>query len=303
MLTEALEHYPKIHYAVASSQLVFAMVGMGATLATRDFIEIVKEPKPIITGSVYQLIGIPLLTVLLTTFLKLPPEIVVGMFMLAAMPGGSMSNVYTFLGKGNAALSVALTGLLTLTALVTAPLILRTFASTHLPPEIPMPVGVIIREIALYLLLPLSIGMSINRFAVNAAPIVSKWAIRASLFFLGVLVVGSLGSGRLDITAYGYKIPILIVAYCAFIQLSAEGVSRKILKLSRRDTTAIAIESSMKNINLGLLIAASLFTLEGPNAHFGTGLLFVLLLYGGASLAVSAGPALANYKYQKKNPS
>jgi BASS family bile acid:Na+ symporter len=298
MLGEFFQHYPKYHYTVASTQLVLAMLGMGAALSARDFIEIAKEPKPIVTGALYQLLGIPLLTLAVTAFIPLPPEIVVGMFMLAAMPGGSMSNVYTFLGKGNAALSVALTGLMTLTALLTAPFILKTFAAADLPPTIPMPAGVIMREIALFLLLPLIAGMLIRRFTIKAV-LFSIWSIRASLFFLAVLVIGSFGSGRLDITSYGLKIPLLLVAFCAIIQLVIELISRKVLKFSSRDVTALAIESSMKNINLGLLISASLFTLEGPNAKFGTGVLFVLLLYGGATLVISAGPALANYRREK----
>jgi BASS family bile acid:Na+ symporter len=298
MLGDLLQHYPKYHYAVASTQLVLAMLGMGAALSARDFIEIAREPKPIFTGALYQLIGIPLLTVAITWAIDLPPEIVVGMFMLAAMPGGSMSNVYTFLGRGNAALSVALTGLMTLIALLTAPFILKTFAAADLPPDIPMPIGVIMREIALFLLLPLTIGMLVRRFTIKAITF-SVWSVRASLVVLAILVIGSFGSGRLDITSYGAKIPLIIVAYCACIQLAIEAVSRHLFKFPRRDVTALAIESSMKNINLGLLISASLFALEGPAADFGTGVLFVLLLYGGASLVISAGPALANYKYQK----
>jgi len=298
MLDEFFQHYPDYHYLVASTQLVLAMLGMGATLMARDFIEIVEEPKPMLTGALYQLLGIPLLTLAVTAFITLPPEIVVGMFMLAAMPGGSMSNVYTFLGKGNAALSVALTGLMTLAALLTAPFILKTFAAADLPPDIPMPTGVIMREIALFLLIPLSVGMLIRR-ATTKAIIFSKWSIRASLLFLAILVVGSLGSGTLDITSYGLKIPLLIVAFCVVIQLGIQLISRKILKFTRRDTTALAVESSMKNINLGLLISASLFSLEGSE-NFGTGVLFVLLVYGGASLFASAGPALRNYRYEMK---
>ena len=89
------------------------------------------EPKPMITGALYQLLGIPLLTIALVSLATLPPEIVVGFFMLAAMPGGSMSNVFTFLAKGNSALSVALTGLMTFLALLTAPLILGLFAARN----------------------------------------------------------------------------------------------------------------------------------------------------------------------------
>ena len=76
--------------------------------------------------------------------------------------------------------------------------------------------------------------------------------------------------------------------------------SRHLLKFSHRDSTALGIESSMKNINLSLLIAASFFSLEGENSKFGGGVLFVLLLYGGVSLFVAAVPALSNIRHLRK---
>ncbi len=129
MIKDFFSHYPDYHQLVASTQLVLAMFGMGLVTRLRSFVEIILEPKPMIAGLLYQLIGIPLITAGMMALLDLPPEIVVGFFMVAAMPGGSMSNIYTHLGKGNVALSVALTGVMTLLALFTSPLILRLFAS------------------------------------------------------------------------------------------------------------------------------------------------------------------------------
>ncbi|MFK5920866.1 MAG: hypothetical protein QM496_01700 [Verrucomicrobiota bacterium] len=303
MIEDLLNQYPKYHHLVASAQLVLAMLGMGMVMRPRDFVELVLEPKPMVTGILYQLIGIPLITMVMIYFIKLPPEIVVGFVMLAAMPGGSMSNIYTHLGKGNAALSVALTGLMTLLALITAPLILRLFASDYIPAEIEMPAGVIVREIFLYLILPLVAGMGAGRLlGMGKAHIVSQWTVRGSLLALAVLIVGSLGSGRIDVGSYGIRIPLLVFIYCLFIQVVILRGSRYLLKFSHRDSTTLGIESSMKNVNLSLLIAASFFGLEGPNADFGGGVLFVLLLYGGVSLAVSAVPAVANFRHLKNHP-
>jgi BASS family bile acid:Na+ symporter len=245
------------------------------------------------------LIGIPLLAVALVQVFDLPPAIAVGFFIVSAMPGGAVSNIYTFLGRGNTALSVALTAVMTLLALITVPLILRLFASEHIPPEIPMPTGVIIREIGLYLLLPLSAGMGVGRLT-NHAHAISKWAIRFSLVGLAFIVIGSIGSGRLDSGEFGVWIPLLIAGFCVANQVIIMLVSLKLLKFSRRDMTALGIESSMKNINLSLLIAASLFPLEGSASEFGGTVLFVLLLYGGVSLVASASPAFRNYRWLKK---
>ena len=301
MIEDFFAQYPKYHRLVASSQLVLAMFGMGMVTRLRDFVEIVLEPKPMITGALYQLLGIPLLTITLVFLIKMPPEIVVGFFLLAAMPGGSLSNVFTFLAKGNSALSVALTGLMTFLALFTAPLILKLFAGKYIPPEIDMPVWTMMREILVFLLLPLSVGMTIGRLLpVKRAVLLSKWTIRGSLLVLAVLVAGSLGSGQIDLDAYGLRIPILVFVYCLGIQIVALRGSLHLLKYSYRDSVALGIESSMKNVNLGLLIAASLFALEGDNAGFGGGVLFVLLLYGGISLFVSGVPAIRSFRRAKR---
>ncbi len=301
IIKDLLEHYPDYHHLVASTQLVLAMFGMGVVTRPQAFVEIVLEPKPMIAGLLYQLIGIPLITAAMVFFVELPPEVVVGLFIVAAMPGGSMSNIYTYIGKGNAALSVALTGVMTLLAIVTAPLILRIFAAEHLPPLIAMPVSSIMREIFVFLLLPLTVGMAMGHFVeVKMALKCSKWTLRASLVVLGILVVGSLGSGRIDFSTYGPRIPFIVFLYCLIIQIIILRGSLHVLKFSYRDSTALGIESSMKNINLGVLIAASLFGIEGENAAFGAGVLFVLLLYGGVNLFVAAVPAISNIRYLKK---
>lgn len=297
MTGEFFEHYPKYHYFVASSQLVLAMLSMGLQMRPRDFSEIVLEPVPMLVGVGYQLVVIPLLTALLVALVSVPPEIAVGLFLIAALPGGSMSNIYTFLGKGNAALSVALTGVTTLLALFTAPLILRIFVSDFLPDQLVMPVAPIMREIFLFLVLPLVVGMGLGRLlAPMHAAFLSRWLLRACLLVLALLVLGSFGSGHIEAGSYGWRIPALILLYCLVIQIFTLRTSLHLLKFPLRDSCAIGIESCMKNINLGLLVAASLFRLEGPEADFGGGVLFVLFFYGGVSLIVSAAPALYNYR-------
>ena len=301
MIKDLFEQYPPYHHLVASTQLVLAMFGMGIVTQPRDFVELVLEPKPMITGLLYQLIGIPLLTAALVYWIELPPEVVVGFIIIAAMPGGSLSNIYTHLGKGNVALSVALTGVMTLLALVTAPLIMRIFAGDFLPPEIAMPTGEIMKEIFIFLLLPLAAGMLLARLLnEERAHSFSKWAVRASLIVLAVLVVGSLGSGSIDFSRYSARIPLLVFLYCLIVQIIILRGSLHILGFSNRDSMVLGIESSMKNINLAVLISASLFGIEGKNGEFGAGVLFVLLLYGGVSLGVAAVPMISNLRQAKK---
>jgi bile acid:Na+ symporter, BASS family len=302
MIKDLFEQYPPYHHFFASTQLVLAMFGMGMVTKLGDFLELVREPKPMLTGMLYQLAGIPLLTAALVSVVALPPEVVVGLIMVAAMPGGSLSNIYTHLGRGNVALSVALTAVMTLLALVTAPLIMRGFAGEHLPPDISMPVASVMREIFVFLLLPLAAGMLLGRFlGERAAHTGSVWTVRASLVALGVLVIGSLGSGSIDFSRYSARIPVVILLYCLVIQVIILRGARHGLGFSQRDSLALGIESSMKNMNLAVLIAASLFGIEGRHGEFGAGVLYVLLLYGGVSLGVAGVPVIAGMRRHRKS--
>lgn len=302
MIGDFFELYPKYHHLFASTQLVLAMMSMGLLMRPKDFLELVQEPKVMIVGMLCQLVLIPLLTAGMVALLSLPPEIAVGFIILAALPGGSMSNVYTFVGRANAALSVALTGVMTLLALVTAPVILRLFASGIVPERIEMPAGLVMREIFLYLMLPLAFAMGLGRILPSLTAIaLSKWLLGGTVVVITLVAIGSLGSGKIEVGSYGLGIPVIVFLYCLVIQIIVLRGTYHGLRFPLRDSAAISIESCMKNTNLGLLIAASLFSLEGPDAKFGGGALFVVFLYGGVSLIVCAAPAIYNLRDVRRN--
>ena len=125
--------YAQYEYWLAASQLGLAMLGMGATLKVRDFATVVRSPKGIVVGTTIQIIGVPLLAALFLWGFKLDTGVAVDLALVAAIPGGTMSNVFTFLGRGHAALSIALTGVATLACLVTTPIILSLLVQQHMP--------------------------------------------------------------------------------------------------------------------------------------------------------------------------
>ena len=99
-----------------------------------------------------------------------------------------MSNVFSFLGRGHAALSIALTGVATLACLVTTPIILSLLVQQHMPANFVMPAGQIAREIALILLLPLALGMAFLKILPAAAETFSRSCIRGSVFFILLII-------------------------------------------------------------------------------------------------------------------
>jgi BASS family bile acid:Na+ symporter len=284
------DHYADYEYFLAASQLAFAMLGMGALLELSDFLDVFSRPRQLLLGLMLQLIVVPILALMVVSGLPLAAGVAAGLALVAAVPGGTMSNIMTHLGRGNIALSISLTAVTTVGSLLTTPLLLRLLAGTHLPPDFEMPTGRIAFEIAVVLLLPLLAGMLIGGFLPAVRDVFSKWCIRTSFAFIAAMVIGSAGGGRLDASAYGAVGPIAILVFCFAVQLAAWGVTG-VTRMAVRDRVAIGIEVTIRNTNLALMVKASLFpAVTGVLDPIGDGMFFVALLYGGVALPLSVIP-------------
>src|SRR5262249_43480061 len=126
------DHYAEYEYFLAQIQLVLFMLGMGATLRPADFARIAFRPRSLLVGAACQFLLAPFLAVLLNRCWNLEPGLAVGLILIAAMPGGQMSKLFTYLAHGNVALSITLTALGTVGSLVTVPLLLELLAEDYL---------------------------------------------------------------------------------------------------------------------------------------------------------------------------
>lgn len=282
------EIYVRYEYWIAVWQLVLAMLGMGATLTAKDFREVVLEPRAISVGTAIQLVAVPLTAFIFLRLLGVGDGLAVGIALIAAIPGGTVSNIFTFMARGNAALSISITAVTTLACLLTTPVILSLMISQYLPADFTMPKAQIMQEIALTLLLPLAIGMFFLYLYPRSAPTLSKWSIRGSLLGIMAIVVGSAMAGRLNMAAFGYSNLLLVALFAVF--LSAVGyLTPRLARLSRPDSSAIEFEVIVRNINLGVLINASIFPAAvAETAPLGNTVLFTLILYGALQLLISA---------------
>ncbi|MEP0201605.1 MAG: bile acid:sodium symporter family protein [Halioglobus sp.] len=280
--------YVNNEYWFAAIQLILAMLGMGATLTGKDFRDVVLEPLAMSVGTAVQLVAVPLAAFTFLRLLGVQDGLAVGLALIAAIPGGTTSNIFTFFARGNAALSISITAVTTLLCLISTPLILSLMISQYLPADFSMPKAQIMREIALTLLLPLAIGMIYLYLYPRSAPTLSKWSIRGSLIGILLIVIGSAAAGRLNIAAFGTSNVLMVVAFV--ILLSAVGhLVPRLLRLSRTDSTAIEFEVIVRNINLGVMIKASIFPAAAvATAELGNTVLFTLLLYGALQLLIAA---------------
>jgi len=284
--------YLRHEYAFASSQLVLAMMGMGATLRRADFAGLVRAPRGVFGGLALQLLLAPLLGALLIALLRPEPGIAVGLALLAAIPGGSLSNLFAYLARANVALSITLTAITTLACLVTTPIVLGLLASAHLDPDFQMPAGRIAFEIAFCLLGPLGVGMGVGATLSRHRDAFSRWCIRGSLLVIAAMVVGSIAADRVDPVAHGWEALAGMALFAFGLQALSLGVGRA-LRLAPRDRVALAVEVTIRNTNLGLLIKASILPVRpGVPDPVADGAFFMAIFYGGIAMAAAAIPVL-----------
>lgn len=278
---------------LAAAQLVLATLGMGATLKAADFAGILAQRSSIALVLFLQFLVAPFVAMLLIRCLPLPSGIAFGILLLAVMPSGALSNLFTHLSGGNMPLSVTATCASTCVCLLGTPWLLRLFSGSAVPPDIEMPVASVVHDVTLFLLAPMMVGMAVARTMPSLAKPFSIWTVRGSLLVLLLIVVSSLQSGRIRVWEHGWLVPTLLVA-CVIAQYMLTQIITRALRLAIPDCNTLAIEVAIRNGNLAILLSATLFT-AGSTAdqELSRGALYVALFYGGAALALaSLGTAL-----------
>lgn len=231
------------------------MFGMGLTLSVDDFREVGKRPFDVGIGVVSQFLIMPLLAVLLTRIIPLSPEVAAGVILVGCCPGGTSSNVMTYLSKGDVALSVACTSVTTLAAPIVTPFLVWLFASQYLPVD----AWAMFISIVKVVLVPLALGFALQKLlpgavkaAVPALPLVSVIGI---VLIVSAVVAASKGA----IAQSGLLIFAIVVLHnglgylLGFFAARASGLS-----LAKRK--AIAIEVGMQNSGLGAALATAYFS-------------------------------------------
>lgn len=285
--------YLEYEYSITIAQLAMAMFAMGATLHVDDFRTVVRLPRSFLTGLGAQMVLVPLMAFGLLRAVDLDPGVAIGLAIIAAVPGGTVSNVFTYAGKGDVALSIALTAVTSLACVVTVPFVLEWLVGSKVPATFSLPRGRIALEIVVTLLVPLAIGMAVLRRWPDRAGRLSRLALAATTVLIGVIVVGSATAGRLDVDAMGVANLAVVTGFALLLA----GIAIASTVATRRpwpDVTAITIETTVRNTNLGLLVRTSVFgTAVAGGDPVADLALFTLLAYAGISFALVAPLILA----------
>ena len=236
------------------------MLTVGLELTPGDLRRVVLYPKAVLVATLGQLLLLPAIAAALIWALRPEPTVAAGMILLAASPGGALSNVYTYLARANLALSVTLTALSTLLALVSMPLLtaagIALFLDRH--DAIPAPVGRMVGQLALLLLLPLGLGMGLRHGWSALVHHGRRWLRRLSLLGLAVLVGAILYAERADL-ASGLG-PMVTAALVFSVTAMLTGwVLGWLVGLNRQDRFTLLLEFGVRNLALVALIGITVF--------------------------------------------
>ncbi|MEM7185664.1 MAG: bile acid:sodium symporter family protein [Bacteroidota bacterium] len=244
---------------ILAGSLMIIMLGMGMSLKFSDFERVLLYPRAVFIGLFNQLILLPLIGFGIVSLLNVPPEIAVGIMILAACPGGPTSNLISHLAKADLALSVTLTALSSLITILTIPFLVN-FALSHFMDKgqiIELDIFQTIAQIFVIVVIPVAIGMMIRRFKPNFALKMGKPVRIASGVLLALIIVGLVLKEKDNFVSYFRQagVAALLLNLCTML---FGFYSARLLQLRLPQATSISIESGIQNGTLAITIAVVL---------------------------------------------
>lgn len=246
--------------ALLALMIFVIMLGMGASLTPRDFYLALKRPYGLAIGVISQYGFMPFIGFLLITLLPLPEAIAIGVLIMACMPGGTTSNIFTYFSKGNLALSVLMTVTSTVFGVLLIPIVLVIYANAL---DLEIPRENIIATLVL-LLVPVAIGMVMRKINANVGAVTEFMGSALALFFILFIMLSWIPRN------WQFLVTTTPATYIAAIGLGLVGITigytfARALRLHPRNARTVALETGIQNGPLAIAIVA--FTFSGDQAQ------------------------------------
>ena len=235
--------------------LAIIMIGLGLELTPKDFTRVTKQPKAVLIALFCQLVILVSIAFIICKVLALPPLLAVGLMLLAASPGGSTANLFSYLFKGDIALNITLTAINSVIAAFTLPLIVN-FAIQHFindGQEISLQFSKILQVFAI-IIIPVGIGMLIRHYAPHFTEKLNKPLRIFAVSFLILIIIGAITKERHQILEYLAQVGLATVLFCLCSLLIGYFVPR-LLGINSAQARACAFEIGIHNSTLAMTIA------------------------------------------------
>ena len=263
--------------------LAIIMMGLGLELTPKDFTRVTKQPKAVVIALFTQLILLVGIAFLLCKLFALPPLLAVGVMLLAASPGGTTANLYSYLFKGDVALNITLTVINSVLAAITLPLIVN-FSIHHFindGQQISLQLGKIIQVFSI-IIVPVCIGMMIRHFAPNFTEKMHKPVRIFSVVFLILIIIAAFLKERNNIAQYFAQVGGVTILFC-LISLTLGYVLPRMLAVSAAQARACAFEIGVHNSTIAMTIAITVLgntTIAIPAAVYSLFMYFLAAGFG-----------------------
>ena len=273
--------------------LAIVMAGLGLELTLKDFARVTKHPKAVIIALFCQLVLLVGIAFLICKLLALPPLLAVGLMLLAASPGGSTANLFSYLYKGDIALNISLTAINALVAALFLPFIVN-FAILHFMNE-GQQLGLQfskILQVFLIILVPVAIGMLVRHFAPHIAEKLNRPVRSFAIIFLLIIIAGAIFTERENLLAYLGQIGFATALFCA-ISLAVGYFVPRFFGISSYQARACAFEIGIHNSTLAMTIALTIMastTIAMPAAVYSIFMYIFATIFG--ILITRFGPAV-----------
>ncbi|MFV9550655.1 bile acid:sodium symporter family protein [Algibacter sp. PT7-4] len=256
-------HFDSQGLWVLNIALAVVMFGVALHITLHDFKALIKQPKLVLVGILAQFILLPLVTYILVSIIKPQPSIALGMFVVAACPGGNISNFMTHLAKGNTALSVSLTAFATFLAMFMTPFNFKFYSTLYEPTAqilktVQLDSYQLIKLVILILGAPLLLGMLLRYKTPNLALKLSKILKPLSIAVFAAIVIIAF-SNNIDVFNNYIQHVLMIGIMHNILALLLGFIVAKLFCLSFKNQKTLAIETGIQNSGLGLLLIFSFF--------------------------------------------
>ena len=240
--------------------LAFIMFALGLGLTGGDFLRVIKQPKDFFVGAISQIILLPVIAFILVKVWPISPELAIGVMIIAAAPGGVTSNILTSFARGDVALSISLTAVISLLSVITVPFIIVTSLGLLGSENISQNISLTSMAISMFLIVtvPVILGMLFRKFASNAATRFESIAKKISIVLFIIVLLGAILAEKDNIVSYFADAGLITLALNVIMMIVAFYVAQ-LLATGNAQKKCIAIECGLQNGTLAIFVGTTLF--------------------------------------------
>ena len=240
--------------------LAFIMLVLGLGLTGNDFLRVLKQPRDFFVGAISQIILLPIIAFILIKVWPIAPELAIGVMIISAAPGGVTSNLLTSFAKGDVALSISLTAIISLLCVITIPFIVLTSANLLNVTNITQDISLISmsRDMFLIVTVPVILGMLFRKFASSIALKFEPIAKKISTILFVLVLLGAILAQRENVISYFAQAGLITLALNLIMMILAFSVAH-LLASGTEQKKCITIECGLQNGTLAIFVATSIF--------------------------------------------